>query len=669
MSLDHKPTVAPSSSAELKRSFDIESWFEAWQDDYVFFSVDHQGVLTSISPSVRSILGYKPSELVGHSASEYFDLDHPLHVQLQDLSDRIFSGHGQEPRHCVARRADGSFSFLSIRERQIKDETGAVLTTEAVASDVTQRIEAELSLQKSELKYRRLVEGLKSDYVFYSYDPEGYLTYVSPSVQRVLGFPPEGWMGMHWGDVVGEHFLGRETAEKLVTNMRDAKQSHKFTTELEHPDGGGLLVEFQEFPIAGPDGQYVAMEGIAKDITEMTRSAEELKRLKEELELRVAQRTAELRRSNEELKRSENRYRKVVEDQTEFIVRWLPDGTCNFVNDAYCRYFGRSREELIGSDYVPLIFEEDRPTVLQEIASLTPEHPFATNEHRVYRADGSIGWNMWTNRTLFDEQGNALEFQSVGRDITELRAAADTIREKEAHLAHVSRLSTMGEMVAGIAHEIHQPLHAAKTFAEAARRNLEGDRPKGVETAIDCTAEISQAMSRAAEIIRRLRDFTQARSVSYELLDLNGVITVAVEILAFETRKSQVALRLDLDPELPLIQGDRIQLEQVGINLLKNACEAMAVTPLEERTLVVTTRESGDWVEVSFCDAGCGIESEVSDRLFDAFYSTKSGGMGMGLTLCKSIADVHRGRLSVHNNDDAGTTFVLALPKPKKRMP
>jgi C4-dicarboxylate-specific signal transduction histidine kinase len=233
----------------------------------------------------------------------------------------------------------------------------------------------------------------------------------------------------------------------------------------------------------------------------------------------------------------------------------------------------------------------------------------------------------------------------------------------------------MGELVAGMAHEINQPLHAAKTFAGAARRNLEASlacepeqAQRLVETAMDCTREISNAISRTAEIIHRLRDFTYFRPVKTETLRLNQVVQEAGELIAFETRKAHVQLRYHLDPNIPDILGDKIQLQQVCVNLLINAYEAMTEAREKQRRVVIKTQLRDDTVEVSFKDAGCGIAEGDLGKLFDAFYSTKQQGMGMGLSLCKSIAEAHGGSIRAERNPDQGMTFILKLPLPSQPL-
>jgi len=528
--------------------------------------------------------------------------------------------------------------------------------------------DAELPLNESESKYQRLVEGISGDYVIYTHDPSGLITYVSPSIETVLGYPVESVIGLNWRDLIGEHFLGRELADQVAEDVAAGKNFYGFTVEISHANGSTRLIEIQQRPLLDATGQYISMEGIAKDITEATRNAEELQRLKQNLEALVAERTTELIRANEKLRGSEARYRSVVECQTEFVVRWMPGAIFTFVNDAFCRYVERTNEELIGWCFLPIIHPEDTAAFQAAIEQLNPLNAIATLESRIILPDGSLRWTRWTNQKLFDAGGQFLEFQSVGHDITELKNAADTIREKKAHLAYVSRLAVMGELVAGMAHEVHQPLHAAKTFAEAARRNLEialsseQKRSSRIDTAIDCTHEISEAITRTAKIIRGLRDFTRSQSTKFEQLDLNSIVRDACDLIVFETRKAHVKLDFSLAEELPAIQGDRIQLEQICVNLLINAYEAMAETLTGQRKILIRTQCSADYVQLAFCDSGCGVAEQDMEKLYDAFYTTKPGGLGMGLSLCKSIAETHGGRVRSEQNQEVGMTFVLELP-------
>ena len=645
------------------RPFDFSAWLAAWQQEHVFFGIDVAEHITFVSDSVQTVLGYRPEELIGRDYTEVFELDHPLQVQLADLSDRLLGSERPGVRRCVARRRDGQTATMEVREREVTGAAGEAAGKELMAQDVTARVEAELSLWQSERQYRRLVEGAKGDYVIFSRDATGMITYLSPSAEKVLGYEPQELVGHYTREVFRDESEGRQVVEELNQQYLEGKLLQTFVVEILHRDGSPRRIEVQERPIFSNDGRLTAMEGIAKDVTEAAVAADQNREIKEELERRVAFRSEVLLRMYEELCDSEARYRNVVETQTEFIVRWLPDGTRTFVNDAYCRFRGGTREELLGTSFFPMLHPEYRHLFDTTLASMKPENPSTAFEMRVFRPDGSAAWCHWVNRAFFDSSGHIAELQSVGRDVTELRTAADLLREKEAHLAHVSRLATMGEMVAGIAHEVSQPLHAAKTFAEAARRNLASGRPGSDERAVACMTEISQAVTRTVEIIRSLRAFTKSRPVKLETLSLNTVVREAVELMAYEIRSAGAKLDVELSTALDPIEGDRIQLEQLCVNLIKNACEAVKRQPERLRRLRVQTYATDRGAGLAVSDSGPGISASEEERLYDAFFSTKEQGMGMGLSLCKSIAEAHHGKLWFERHTvEPGVTFHFVAP-------
>jgi PAS domain S-box-containing protein len=650
-------------AASASRPFDFRAWLDAWQEELVFFRVDAEDRLEFVSESVRSLLGHDPKQLIGRNYREIFDVDHRACAQLLDLSSRLLAHDSPESKRCVAQRRDGQHAFFLLREREMSDAVGHYVGKEVMALEVTRRVEAELWLRQSERKYRRLVEGFRGDYIIYTRDALGLITYVSPSVETVLGYPRESVAGRHWREIIGAPSNGQASIADRPGGDDSERNVRQVVVETRRRDGSPCVLEIQEWSIFGIDGRCLAMEGIAKDVTAARQAEREVRHLKEELERRVALRTEELQRINEELSASEKRYRNVVETQSEFIVRWRADGIRTFVNEAYCRFLGMTRDELLNSSVLPQVHPDDRSLVVKFVETLTPQTPPSTGEARLVTAEGHVRWTQWITQAYFGEDGKPIEFQSVGRDVTDLKEAADLLRQKEADLAHMSRLSTMGEMVAGIAHELSQPLHAATTFAEAARRHLASGRPRGAATAIECCNEISQAITRTVEIIRRLREFTRSSPVNIEQLDLNEIVTGALELMEYEIRRVGAKVRVHLAAALAPIAGDRIQLEQVVVNLVKNACEAMEDSPPDERWLSITTSGQVGRVRLEIKDTGCGLGQADPARLFDAFYSTKPEGMGVGLSLCKSIAEAHQMHLGfTPNENQRGMTFHVTLP-------
>ncbi len=245
--------------------------------------------------------------------------------------------------------------------------------------------------------------------------------------------------------------------------------------------------------------------------------------------------------------------------------------------------------------------------------------------------------------------------------------AEEELREQQLKLAHVARLSTVGEMVASVAHEINQPLYAIANFAAAGNRSLQSSGEEGREKALHWLNQIAEQAERTGKIVRRMRDFVRKAETEYVKLDLREVVRQSIELVAVEARHDQV--RIEFEPGVPLssVQADKIQLQQVLVNLLRNGFEAMADTPAEERQISVRIVEGPDGACVSVVDAGHGISAERMDKLFEAFFTTKDEGMGMGLAICNNIIEAHGGRIWATPNPDRGATFHFTLPLEEDR--
>jgi signal transduction histidine kinase len=248
---------------------------------------------------------------------------------------------------------------------------------------------------------------------------------------------------------------------------------------------------------------------------------------------------------------------------------------------------------------------------------------------------------------------------------TERRRADEALRQAREELAHVTRVTTLGELAASIAHEINQPLAAIGADADACLHWLAAEKPD-LDSVREALAAIVKDSHRAGDVITRIRTLLARSSVAHEPCDLTGVIRDVLVLVEPEIGRHGIVLETYVATDLPQVMGDRIQLQQVALNLLVNAAEAMREVPSERRRLIVrgTTdhRDDGPWAIVAVEDGGVGFAEAEAPRLFEAFYTTKPGGLGMGLSISRSIIDNHRGRLWATSNPDLGATFHIALP-------
>jgi len=282
-------------------------------------------------------------------------------------------------------------------------------------------------------------------------------------------------------------------------------------------------------------------------------------------------------------------------------------------------------------------------------------------EFRITRSDGDVRY-IHSQGTVTPNPAGVLVTGTL-HDITDRKLAEDEVRIGQERLTHVARLSTMGEMAAGLAHEINQPLTAIATYAQAAVRLM--DSPGGADLVDlrDALVQIVAQSLRAGEVIRRLRSFVKTRAPNSERLEINRLIEDIRILAGSDARVNDVRLILDLDPQAPVVVGDSIQLQQVLLNLIRNGIDATCECPNALRELTVTTRPLGDGVEVAVIDHAGGIPDAVAQHLFNPFFTTKETGTGLGLAISRSIITAHRGKLGYRTTPGGGTSFFFTLPQ------
>jgi C4-dicarboxylate-specific signal transduction histidine kinase len=282
-------------------------------------------------------------------------------------------------------------------------------------------------------------------------------------------------------------------------------------------------------------------------------------------------------------------------------------------------------------------------------------------EHRLRLPENSVKYLRVVAHRTRDQEG-PLEYIGAVQDVTHRRHAEEALAKSRDELARAARVTSLGVLTAAIAHEVNQPLAGIVTNASTCRRMLAVD-PPDVEGARETARRTIRDAERASEIVRRLRALFCKKGATSESLDLNEATREVVALSLSELERNKMIVRTELAAELPSVQGDRVQLQQVILNLLLNASDAMSSVDDRPRQLMVRTeRDEKDCVRLSVRDTGVGFDPQAVDRLFDAFYTTKSSGMGIGLSVSRSIIESHRGRLWATRNDGPGVTFSFSIP-------
>ena len=341
-------------------------------------------------------------------------------------------------------------------------------------------------------------------------------------------------------------------------------------------------------------------------------------------------------------------------------------------------YWRRTTDEIICSAETYRIFgiEPGTPVTLQLIASRihpddsqrfkirsevrrTDNSGSGEAEYRLLLPDGSIKFTRVVSQVTTTESGE-VEYTGVIQDVTEARVAEETLSKLRSELTHVSRVTTLGALTASIAHEVNQPLAGIVTNASTCLRMLAAD-PPNVEGARETARRTIRDGERASEVIARLRALFTKKTITTGSIDLNEATREVVALSMSELQRQRVAVRLELADDLPPVKGDRVQLQQVILNLLLNASDAMSTVD-RPRELVIGTSSDGADVHLSVRDTGIGFDADDPDKLFDAFYTTKSSGMGIGLSVSRSIMERHSGRLLATRNRGPGATFSFSIP-------
>jgi PAS domain S-box-containing protein len=536
----------------------------------------------------------------------------------------------------------GSIKRVHSVGHPVVNNVGDVIELVGTHVDITEQYEAKEELQKafdeikkSEDRLRLVVDTIPT--LVWRAGPEGSPDFLNQPALDYTGLSLDqaaiGWPRAFHSD---------DKKAMLVkwSAIRESGMRGCLEARLRRFDGEYRWFLFQAEPLRDEAGNIVKWYGSATDIED--------RKLTE-----VA------------LRESEQRFRDYAETASDWLWETGPDHRVARISE-HVTAAGLASSSLPGVTRwdIAADLESEPEKWRQHRATLDAHLPFRDFEYRL-RGTGSPTYVRTSGKPFFDAKGDFLGYRGTGTDITAtIRAdqAEQALRKAHAELAHVTRVTTLGQLTASIAHEVNQPLAAVIANAEACLRWLDRDPPDLAAVRRSAEWVINDGI-RASEVIRSVRALANKTDVEKAPLDINTVVRDVITLVQRELTSRRISLRTELAPAVLVILGDRIQLQQVIINLVMNGIESMDMIgdrPLE--LLIRSGREETQHAFVSVTDCGVGISAENASRLFNAFFTTKSSGLGMGLSICRSIVEAHGGRLSASSNEGAGATFQFVLP-------
>ena len=481
--------------------------------------------------------------------------------------------------------------------------------------------------------------------------------YWSQENYRLFGFDPEGAIPSDEAFYERLHPQDRDRVRKEVFLERPEQGSHfDVDFRIVLPDGAIRYVRSTGHPVFNISGDLVEYVGTSIDVTERKRVDEERERLLASERAALAEAVA-----------AQQRFRDLV-NSVEAIV-WeanVPSFQFSFISKEAERVLGYPVERWLSEPtfWKDHVHPEDREWALQYCQTATAEKRNHQFEHRMIAADGSVVW-LRDLVTVVVEGDRVTRVRGLMVDLTNRKQAEEALRQARADLAYVSRVTTMGELTASLAHEVNQPIAAAVTNANTCLRWLTRDHPD-VEEARAAASRIVKDGTRAGEIISRTRLLFEKGTPQQELVDVNAVIGEMIVLLRGETTRYSISVRTELVADLPQVMGDRVQLQQVMMNLIMNSIDAMKDADGTRELTIKSQRTENDQVLVSVSDTGVGLPPQQADQVFRAFFTTKPHGTGMGLRISRSIIESHGGRLWAADNFPRGASFCFTLPSKDK---
>jgi len=566
-------------------------------------------------------------------------LHHPDHLErvVRHIGNSFENGVAWEDTFPLRGR-DGNYRWFLSRAQPIRNEAGDIIRWLGTNTDVTEQIEAEKALRESEARFRELADNISQ--FAWTADQNGWIYWYNKRWHDYTGTTLAEMEGWGWQKV--HH---PEHVDRVVKRIRQSFESGtpwEDTFPLRGRDGTYRWFLSRALPIRDEAGEVVRWFGTNTDITEQIEAEKALRELNETLEQRVK---AEIR----------ERLQIWNVSQDLLVVADL-EGKYLSVNPAWTISLGWSEDDLVGRTSQWLLHPDDRERTLAEIGHLIAGKKTLRFENRVRHKDGSYRWLSWK---AVPDKGR---IYAMARDVTDLRHAEESLRQMQRDLARVGRQTTLATMTASIAHEIKQPLTAIVANGRAGLRWLDREKPD-LDEVRRCLKLMVDEGHRSSDVLTSIRGMFREDTQEKVSIDINDLLRQVLALSQGEIESQGVALELQLLESLPQITAERVPLQQVVLNLVTNAIEAMSGVKDRKRLLSIRTQmlQSRD-VLITVADAGTGLDPRIIERIFEPFFTTKEQGMGIGLSICKSIVENQGGRLSASPASPHGAIFHIQLP-------
>jgi PAS domain S-box-containing protein len=592
------------------------------------------GELDRFNPQILEYFGKTPEELKGWATS---DAVHPDDVPrvVAAFSHSITTGTPYDIEH-RCRRADGVYRWFQVRALPVRDTADRITGWYVLLTDIDDRKRAEDAIRASERDLNQIINAIPA--LAWSARPDGSAEFFNQHYLDYVGLSAE--QAKDWGWMVAVHPDDLNDLLAWLRRMIASDQAAECEGRLRRFDGEYRWFLFRTNPVRDEFGKTFKWYGTKTDIDDLKRAEEELRR--SQAFIAEGQRLARLGSFSWRVESGEIAW----SDQLYRIFEYEPGGLVTL--------------ERIGSRVHP----EDMPLLGDMIARAQRAAGDLEYEHRLLMPNQSVKYLHLLAHGTHDQDGR-LEYLGAVQDVTERRLAEEALTQARSDLAHVTRVTSLGVLTASIAHEVNQPLSGIITNASTCLRMLAAD-PPNIEGARETAKRTIRDGNRASELITRLRALFSNKESTTEPVDLNEAAQEVIALSLSELQRNRVILRAEFADGLPVVTGDRVQLQQVILNLLKNASDAMSAVNDRPRQLRIRTeRGTDDQVRLTVQDAGVGLDPQARDRLFQAFYTTKNGGMGIGLSVSRSIIERHHGRLWAEPNDGPGAIFSFSIP-PRK---